>query len=262
MSSAHKVIIDTDPGVDDAMAILYAMLKPEIDLVGLTSIFGNVFTDTATRNALALTELAEHPLSRRSRGAKAARAGTTGTCLFVHGREGFGDVPPFVPKTAPEPVSAAQFICNMINRYPGEIVLCPIGPLTNVALALEHDPTIVEKVKSVTVMGASLEEGGNVTPFAEANIWQDPHAAKQVFGAAWDVTIVGLDVTHQIICTPDDFASLVEPAPVLGGFLNEAAQFYFDFTASPTAWKGVTCTTLLRSYRSSSRNCLRLTESR
>ena len=227
----HQIIIDTDPGVDDAMAVLYACLDPEIELVGLTSIFGNVTIDVATRNALALLELADvkAPVSQ---GASVPLVQDAKEVAWeVHGREGFGDVPPFTPASKADPRPAHQFICDMINQNPGEIVLCPVGPLTNIAMAIQHDPSIASKVKSVTVMGGSLDEGGNVTPHAEANIWQDPHAADIVFSANWPVTMIGLDVTHQVVCKPDEFASLSKDAPKLGGFLNDAAQFYFDFHA-------------------------------
>ncbi len=224
-----KVIIDTDPGVDDAMAVLYACLDPRIELVGLTSIFGNVTTDIATRNALVLLELAGVDLPV-ARGAETPMVQEPKEVSWeVHGREGFGDVPPITPKSNPVAETAAEFICRMVNENPGEIVLCPVGPLTNFALALELDPGIASKVKGVTVMGGSLDEGGNVTPHAEANIYQDPHAADLVFAADWNITMIGLDVTHQVICSPNHFAQLALDAPKLGGFLNEAAQFYFQF---------------------------------
>ncbi len=236
--SRHKAIIDTDPGVDDAMAILYAHLDPDIELVGLTSIFGNVTIDIATRNALALVELtganvpvahgAEKPLIQEPKE----------VAWFVHGHEGFGDIPPMSPQRMPDGRLAHEFICDMASENPGEIVLCPVGPLTNIALALEHDPTIVETIKSVTVMGGSVDEGGNVTTHAEANIWQDPHAAEIVFSAEWNVTMIGLDVTHRVVCTPEDFAALPADAPELGGFLNDAAQFYFDFHLKENGIRG------------------------
>lgn len=235
---AQKVIIDTDPGIDDAMAIIYAHLEPEIELLGLTSIFGNVTVDIATRNALALTEMlgssavvaagAAHPLQQASRE----------VAHEVHGHEGFGHVAPMTPERVADARPAWQFICDTVNANPGDIVLCPIGPLTNIALALQHDPSIAAKVKSVVVMGGSVDEGGNVTPYAEANIWQDPHAANIVFSADWPVTLVGLDVTHRVICSPEDFAELAESSPRLGGFLNEAVQFYFDFYATVTDIRG------------------------
>ncbi len=225
----QKIIIDTDPGIDDAMAVLFACLSPDIELVGLTGIFGNVTTDIATRNARALVEMAKCDVPV-ARGADAPlQQDAKPVAWDVHGREGFGDVAAITPAGKPVDETAAEFICRSVSENLGEIVLCPVGPLTNLAQALELDPSIAGKVKSVTVMGGSLDAGGNVTPSSEANIWQDPHAADVVFAAGWDVTRVGLDVTHEIKCTPEDFAGLAAKAPVLGGFLNDAVQYYFEF---------------------------------
>jgi inosine-uridine nucleoside N-ribohydrolase len=235
---ATKVIIDTDPGVDDAMAVLFACLHPEIELIGLTSIFGNVTTNIATRNARVLLELAGSDVPVAGGAQKPIVQASKEVAWEVHGHDGFGTLPPIEPKTLPHRLSAAEFICAEVNKHPGEVVLCPVGPLTNIALALELDPTITEKVKSVTVMGGSLAEGGNVTSYAEANIWQDPEAADKVFAAYWDVTMVGLDVTHQVKCTPDEFTGLAEASPKLGGFLNKISQFYFDFHIEANGFRG------------------------
>ena len=174
--NAQKVIIDTDPGVDDAMAIIYAHLEPDIELLGLTSIFGNVVIDTATRNALALVEMLGSSASVAAGARQPLKQQPKEVAWEVHGREGFGDVPAMSPGIEADPRPAYEFICDMVNQYPGEVVLCPVGPLTNLALALQHDASITSKVKSVVIMGGSVDEGGNVTPHAEANIWQDPHA--------------------------------------------------------------------------------------
>ena len=229
MPVTEKLIIDTDPGIDDAMAILYASVCPDIELLGLTTVFGNVTTAIATRNALALCELAgvDIPVARGADVPLVQHARPVAD--FVHGAEGFGDVPPFSPGRTPVPDTAAEFICRMADAHPGELVLCPVGPLTNIAHALTLDPSLPSKIKSVTVMGGSIEAGGNATPFAEANMWQDPHAARAVFEAPWPITLVGLDVTHQVTCGSEDFSILASAAPVLGGFLNQAAQFYFRF---------------------------------
>lgn len=225
----QKLIIDTDPGVDDAMAILYACLDPRIDLVGLTSIFGNVTIDTATRNALRLVEMAKVQIPVARGAERPLVQPLKPPATHVHGEEGFGDVPAVQPTARAIAEPAHEFICRMVNDHPGEITLCPIGPLTNIALALDHEPSIADKVKGITVMGGSLDEGGNITEFAEANIWQDPHAADKVFAASWPVTMIGLDVTHKIVCTQDDFAGCARAARELGGFLNEAVKFYIDF---------------------------------
>ena len=225
----EKLIIDTDPGVDDAMAIFFAMLHPDIELVGLTAIFGNVTVDIATRNAIALSEIGKTPVPV-ARGAETPLSITPNPVSdYVHGAEGFGDIPPYPIKGKAVAQTAAEFIVSEINKAPGEITLCPIGPMTNIALALQLDPSIASKVKQVVIMGGAYPMAGNVTDYAEANIWNDPHAADQVFAADWPLTMIGLDVTSQVICTRDDFAKVAETAPVLGGFLAEAADFYIRF---------------------------------
>lgn len=235
---AQKIIIDTDPGIDDAMAIIYAHLAPGIELLGLTSIFGNVTRDIATRNALALLELIGSNAKVAAGAAVPLQQDAREVAWEVHGREGFGTVPPMQPHRQAEPRPAYQFIIDTIQQYPGEIVLCPVGPLTNISLALQHDPAIADQVRAVVVMGGSLNAGGNVTLYAEANIWQDPHAAEIVFAADWPVTMIGLDVTHRVVCTPEEFAELPASAPLCGGFLNQAAPFYFDFHAKANGFLG------------------------
>jgi len=149
----------------------------------------------------------------------------------VHGSEGFGNMAPRTPKGQASDETAAEFIVRQINESPGEITLCPIGPLTNIALALALDPSIAKKTKSVVLMGGGLDLG-NVTEYAEANIWNDPDAADRVFGADWDVVMVGLDVTQQITCGAPEFSRAAQGAPVLGGFLAEATEFYLEFYES------------------------------
>ncbi|MCP5075274.1 MAG: nucleoside hydrolase [Rhodobacteraceae bacterium] len=224
----QKIIIDTDPGIDDAMAIFFACLHPGLDVVGLTSVFGNVTVEVATRNALVLAEMArqEIPVAQGT-GSPLAQVPNR-VSDHVHGNEGFGDVPPIIPNGSAVTESGPEFICRIINENPGEIVLCPIGPLSNIAHALELDPSIAALVKSVVIMGGGIERG-NVTEFAEANIWNDPHAADAVFAADWDVTLVGLDVTNQVVCDGADFARIAVGSPTLGGFLNQAVQFYLKF---------------------------------
>ena len=220
------------------MAILFACQHPELNLVGLTSVFGNVTGEIAARNALHLIELAGQDVPVAKGAEQPLVQEPLPVADFVHGAEGFGHLPPPQPATTLDSRPAAEFICDNLNEAPGEIILCPIGPLTNIAQALERDPGIAEKVKGVQVMGASLTAGGNATPHAEANIWQDPHAAEVVLAASWDVTLVGLDVTHQVICTAEEFDLLAHKAPQLGGFLSQAARFYFDFHAQKDGIRG------------------------
>ncbi|GLQ35494.1 nucleoside hydrolase [Amylibacter marinus] len=224
-----KLIIDTDPGVDDAMAIFFALLHPDIEVMGLTAVFGNVTVDVATRNAIVLGERAGQP-TPVARGAQRPLVQAPNPVSdYVHGTEGFGDMEPQPIKGTALDETAAEFIVRMINENPNEITLCPIGPLTNIALALELDPSIAHKVKEVVIMGGAYGVAGNVSPHAEANIWNDPHAADAVFAADWSLKMVGLDVTHAVVFDPDDFAQLAAKAPVLGGFLQQAGDYYIDF---------------------------------
>lgn len=196
---AQKIIIDTDPGVDDTMAIFFALKSPELDLIGLTTIFGNVHTDLATTNALRLLDIAGRPDIPVAKGADNPLGGSFGGPVpYVHGDDGQGNVnlPPSQRKAVDH--SAALFIIEQVKRMPGEITLVPIGPLTNIALALRLEPQIASLVKEVVLMGGNALCPGNATPAAEANIHNDPEAADIVFGAQWPVTMVGLDVTHQV----------------------------------------------------------------
>ncbi|MBE7552770.1 MAG: nucleoside hydrolase [Anaerolineales bacterium] len=227
---SKKVIIDTDPGVDDAMAILLALKSPEIELVGLTTIYGNVYTDLATQNALRLVELTGRPDIPVAHGAESPLLAPLGPAAdFVHGWDGLGNInlPPPQGRAVDRP--AAQFIVETVMAYPGEITLVPIGPLTNLALALALEPRIADHVAEVVVMGGAATVNGNVTPAAEANIINDPHAADMVFTAAWPVTMVGLDVTMQIIMTDDYMLALKTSGSPMAEFIYTISRFYRDF---------------------------------
>jgi inosine-uridine nucleoside N-ribohydrolase len=225
----QKIIIDTDPGIDDAMAIFYAGLSDDIDLIAMTSVFGNVTADIATRNALVLGDMLKQEIPV-AKGATHPLVQTPNPVSdYVHGVEGFGDIPAQTTKRHAVDQLAHEYLCDLINAHAGDVILCPVGPLTNIALALRHDPSITSKVKSIVIMGGGLHSGGNVTDYAEANIWNDPDAADAVFAADWEVTMIGLDVTQQVVCTHDDFANAAQSAPVLGGFLSQATDFYIKF---------------------------------
>jgi len=238
MSEKVKLIIDTDPGVDDAMAIFYAAAADDIELLGLTSIFGNVTVDMATRNALRLLEAAGLDIPVAA-GAKTPLALPPFTPSFhVHGDEGFGDIPAVTPKGKALEESAADFLCRMAREHKGELVLCPIGPLTNIAQAIQQDPEFASNVKRIVLMGGSYRESGNITPHAEANIYHDPHAAEVVFASGARVEMVGLDVTHRILCTAEDFSEMAAAAPTLGGMLQEMSHFYLEFYKSVGKFDG------------------------
>ncbi len=224
-----KIIIDTDPGIDDAMAILFALNSPEIELLGLTTIFGNVHTTQATQNALRLLEFAGHHAVPVAHGAEQPLYGNFSEVAdFVHGANGLGDIPHDNPQGQPDPRSAAQFIVDTVMAAPGEVTLVPIGPLTNIALALAIEPRIVHNVAEVVVMGGAATVSGNVNPAAEANIYNDPHAADRVFTARWPMlTMVGLDVTEQVIMDEAYLHALAVTRT--GAYIEEISRFYLDF---------------------------------
>ena len=237
---SRKIIIDTDPGVDDTMAIFFALCSPELDVIGLTSIFGNVHTELATRNALRLLEIAGRTDIPVAHGADDALTGPfEGPVPFVHGTDGQGDI--FLPDPAGAPVnmSAAQFIVEQLRAHPGEITLSPVGPLTNIALALRLEPRITEWVDEVVLMGGNALVPGNASPAGEANIRNDPEAADLVFGADWPVTMVGLDVTLKVHMTPEDIAEYEHHGNPMSDHITRVLPHYRDYFESNYPAKGI-----------------------
>ena len=199
---AKKIIVDTDPGVDDTIAICTALRSPEVDVIGLTSVFGNAAGEVTAQNALRLVELEGHgdiPVARGSDVPLVFPLEKLGT--WVHGEDGMGNTHPPAPKGKLVGKTAAEFIIETVRANPGEVTLVPVGPLTNLALALRIDPGIAQLVKEVVIMGGAVANPGNMTPVAEANIYHDPHAADIVMSAGWPVVLVGLDVTHKTVIT-------------------------------------------------------------
>ena len=192
-----KLIIDTDPGIDDAMAIHYAFAHPDIEVLALTTVFGNVWVEQATRNALVLAEQAHYPCLVAEGAARPITMPANDPSHYVHGDEGFGDLPAMMPKGKADLRPAHEVIADLCRQYPQEIVLAPVGPLTNIARLLDYDPEITSYVKKLVIMGGAVFCNGNVTDYAEANIWNDPHAADQVFAADWPIELIGLDITQK-----------------------------------------------------------------
>ncbi len=224
-----KLIIDTDPGIDDAMAIFYAIAEPSIELLGLTTIFGNVTTPTATRNALRLVEMAGLGIPVAEGAPKPQDLPPFPPASEVHGDEGFGPIPAETPKGGAVDEPAAEFLVRMAREHKGELVLCPVGPLTNIAAAIRLDPDFATNCKRIVLMGGSLRAGGNITAHAEANLYHDPHAGAEVFASGGTLAMVGLDVTDRILCRPHHFEALAKASPKFGGFLNGMSGFYMDF---------------------------------
>ena len=228
-----KIIFDTDPGIDDAMALLFIEASPALELIAVTTIFGNADIDTTTRNALYLKQRFGLTAPVYKGSDKPLVRPRNPSPTFVHGENGLGDVEltGLIP-AEPEAKPAHQAIIDLARQYPGEVVLCAVGPLTNLALALQADPEVATLLKSVVIMGGAFGvagKPGNVTPVAEANIWNDPEAADQVFTAPWSLTAVSLDVTTQVVMSPDYMEALAAGGGDAGGFLNAISKPYTAF---------------------------------
>jgi len=230
-----KLIIDTDPGVDDAMAYFYAHARSGMEIIALTTVFGNVTVEDATKNALWLTEFSNASQVKVYQGAAKPLSITPNPVSSeVHGEHGFGDIEIGEVSSEKQDEPAADYLVKAAREAPGEITVCAIGPLTNIALAVQKDPEFVSNLKQLVIMGGALDASGNVTEFAEANFWNDPHAADIVVNAPGDgkIVIVGLDVTDRIAFTPQDFIDIEKASEKVGGFLNDIGKFYMAFYQS------------------------------
>ena len=185
---AEKILIDTDPGIDDAFAILYALKSPDFDVLGLTTVYGNASIEQTTHNARALVDMGGKPCPVARGAADPLVIERRAFPAMVHGEDGFGGCSPAQVQAPLSGHSAADFIIETIRANPGDVTLLPIGPLTNIAAALQQAPEIAGLVKGVSIMGGAANVNGNVTPAAEANIYDDPEAAEIVFAAPWTVT--------------------------------------------------------------------------
>ena len=228
-----KILLDTDPGIDDAMALLMLARDPRAELLGISTVFGNASIDTTTANALALCERfrIDVPVARGAARALLLPPGEFPT--MVHGRDGLGEVGlTRAMVRREESTPAADFICETARRHSGELTIVAVGPLTNLALALRQDPALVDRVRQVVVMGGAFGchgHGGNVSPVAEANIASDPHAADTVLTARWPVTLVGLDVTHEVLMSTDYLDALGRDGGEEGAFIRAITRFYEAF---------------------------------
>lgn len=223
---AKKIILDCDPGHDDAVAILLALGNPEIEIVGITTVGGNQSLEKVTYNARAMFEAAhahdipvyagsDRPLVREQEVAES-----------IHGETGLDGVELPVPTRPLEDMHAVNFIVKTImESEPGTITLVPTGPLTNIALALRMEPRIAERVSEVVLMGGGFHEG-NWSAVAEFNIIVDPEAAHIVFNAPWKLTMVGLDLTHQALCTPEVQRRIEEIGTPLAVIVSGLMDFF------------------------------------
>ena len=198
----NKIIIDTDPGQDDAAAIMLALASPEIDVLGVTAVAGNVPLPLTERNARIVTEICGRGDIAVYAGAGKPLARKLVTAEHVHGKTGLDGVDLFEPARPIEKLHAVDFIIETLRNEPaGTVTLCPLGPLTNIAMVIERAPDVIGRIKQIVLMGGGFFEGGNITPSAEFNIYVDPEAAKIVFGAGVPITMMPLDVTHKVLTT-------------------------------------------------------------
>lgn len=235
---AEKIIIDTDPGVDDAIAVIFALHSSELEILGLTTIFGNVETELATANSLRLVEMSGKNIPVAEGAVRPIYMKKLPPPDFVHGKDGFGNVNLPPPTGEPIDPSAAEFIVDTVKAHPGKVTLVVLGPMTNIALALALEPKLPSYVKAVVAMGGVLEVMGNVSPVASANILGDPHAADIVLGTDWDVTLVPGDTTRQVRITDAFLDRIRERGGPHGSFLYDVSLFYRDYYRSVGATDG------------------------
>jgi inosine-uridine nucleoside N-ribohydrolase len=232
---AIPIVLDTDPGHDDAIALLLALASPEVELLGVTSVAGNQTLEKTTSNALKILEFADRtdvpvhvgcarPLVREQRAA-----------AEVHGETGLDGPNLPTPRTQPAAGHAVEFIARTVGERDG-VVIVPVGPLTNIGLLLARYPGIEERIGRIVLMGGAIAEG-NVTPAAEFNIWADPEAAHRVFTSGIDVTMVGLDVTHKALLYPQKVDEL-RVAGRVGGLVAELYDFYHGHHRRMYGWEG------------------------
>src|SRR5579863_6300339 len=224
-TAPKRVIIDTDPGTDDAMAILLALNSPELKVEAFTVVPGNVDSAQGLENALKLVSLAGRCDIPVARGATHPLNQKLITAQYWHGKNGLADIEVPPSKCKADARFGPDLIIELVHKYPHEITLIPIGPLTNIALAVSKDPSIVPLVKDIVIMGGSIS-GGNVNGAAEANIYGDPEAAAIVFNAGWMVTMVGSDVGERTIITRKYLNELQSMHGPESDFVAKLADYY------------------------------------
>lgn len=236
----RPVIIDVDTGIDDALALLYAVASPEIELRAVTCVNGNVPLEMVVRNTLVVLEQAGHGDVEVAAGACAPLVEPPKHGFAVHGPEGLGDADPPAPGGAASERDAVRLLVDEVRARPGELLLISTGPLTNVALALREEPRLPELLGGYALMAGAFRGRGNTLPRSEANVWFDPEAAAEVFAAftgspAESLPLaVGLDVTEDVVLRPADVEAICEPAPdsSLARLIRDASAFYTRFETS------------------------------
>ena len=230
------VILDCDPGHDDAIALLLALGSPEVNLLGVTTVSGNQTLEKTTANAIRVLDHIGYSDIPVAAGAARPLIRERHVAADVHGETGLDgpDLPP--PSRDPEPGPAIEWIAKTLVSQPTPVTLVPTGPLTNIALLLSVYPELVSRIERIVLMGGSYGDG-NVTPAAEFNIWADPEAAHRVFSSGLDVTMVGLDVTHRALIKPAHVERLAA-AGRAGRLVADLYDFYARFHSSRYGWNG------------------------
>jgi purine nucleosidase len=225
-----RIIIDTDPGVDDAFAFLLALASPEIQLEALTTTQGNVTLEKATRNALSVLELCRASHIPVVAGSIYPLVQPLRASADVHGASGIGNSNLPEPNTKPIPQHAVDYLIERTLAEPNELSIFAIGPLTNIAMAIRKEPKFAKAVRELVVMGGAINENGNVTPLAEFNIFVDPHAAHIVFHAGIPITLIPLDVTHKCLLREEHVHRLLKIESPIAQFISDAIGIYFKFS--------------------------------
>lgn len=242
----EKIIIDCDPGVDDALALAISLATPRLEVVSVTTVFGNLGVGQVTRNACGLLALAGESRIPVAKGTACALNGQfSGGIPHVHGYDGLGDQG-LVHATGYPQVSslpAAGQIVELAKKFEpdGGITIVALGPLTNLAIALQLDPEIDTRLRRIVLMGGNAFCVGNATPAAEANILCDPEAADLVFGARWPITMVGLDVTHKVFLSRNQISRIAEKDTFAGIVARKAVPFYEEFLKRTNGIDGIFC---------------------
>ena len=235
---AKQIIIDTDPGIDDALAILLAIASPEIQLDGIVTVHGNCSLEQATRNGLSILELAQAGHIPLARGCELPLVQPSLLAPETHGTTGLGYARLPEPRIKSTVQHGCDFLIEQVMASPGEITLVAIGPLTNVGMAIRKEPGFVKALKEIIIMGGAIRHEGNTTALAEFNTYVDPHAAHIVFHAGIPTTLVPLDVTYQCILTAPDVERLLKIDSPIPKFIQDTTAFYMEYHDSYQDIKG------------------------
>jgi pyrimidine-specific ribonucleoside hydrolase len=231
------IVLDCDPGHDDAVALLLALASPELDVLAVTTVGGNAGLDRVTENALRVLALAGRPDIPVAAGAEHPLRGRLHTAPHVHGESGL-EGPALPPaESAPVPEAATTFIARVIADAPEPVTLVPVGPLTNIALLLERHPEVRDRIARICVMGGAIGEG-NITPSAEFNIWVDPEAADIVFRSGLPLTMIGLDVTHQAVVWEHEYRAWAETGGRASTLVAGLLEYFQAFHERVYGWAG------------------------